>query len=225
MPGDFVARPVTSPARTIQFSFTQYSTFIDATEALGWMPSLAIGINEAWEVGFEVPVRYDAGAEAWTSLDPIPHVALKWLDRSGWQAAVRLQALIPATSDVGTELGLGFPFIWSVHPRVRVDAAPQVLLGLEEPTPTRVTLPLGVVFQPTSWLFAGVQAGPDVGLSQDSETAIDGHVLLGLTIQTRETAHLDLTARFFVENAGAGEGNRFSDGAGVIIAFSLFPQF
>src|SRR5690606_9770566 len=107
---------------------------------------------------------------------------------------------------------------------LRLTAFPLLAVGVEKPAPTRVEIPIGLIVQATPWFFAGVAAGPDVGLSQASETAVDGHLLLGLTLQTRGTAHLDLTARFFVENAGAGEDDNFSDGAGTIISVGFFPQ-
>src|SRR5690606_33086998 len=89
MPGDFVARPLTLPQGSLRFAFTYYAAFIDATEALGWMPSLAVGITSDLEVGFEVPVRYDDGVEEWTMLDPIPHVVWRWFDTPDLEIGAR----------------------------------------------------------------------------------------------------------------------------------------
>lgn len=223
MPGDFVARPLTLPGGSIALAFTYYAAFIDATEALGWMPSLSIGITSDIEVGFEVPVRYDEGINEWAMLDPIPHVAWRWFDRSDIEIAARVWALIPATSNIGAVLGVGVPFSWEAHSVLQLDAIPQLELGLEDPAPTQLAVPIALTVQAAPWLFTGVQAGPDIGLSEGG-IAIDGHVILGLTLQTWDTAHLDVSARFFVENAGAGQDDRFSDGAGTIISVGFFPH-
>src|SRR5690606_25309532 len=131
MPGDFVARPLTLPQGSLRFAFTYYAAFIDATEALGWMPSLAVGITSDLEVGFEVPVRYDDGVEEWTMLDPIPHVVWRWFDTPNLEIGARVRALIPATSNIGAAVNLGVPLSWNAHSALQLDAIPQLELGLE----------------------------------------------------------------------------------------------
>jgi hypothetical protein len=224
MPAEFVKRALTQPEGTLSLSFANYSAFIATTQSVGWVPVFAFGITSDVEVAVSAPLRYDEGLGDWTYLDPIGDVTLKLAEADDWEVGVRAGALIPVTSDAGAALRLGVPLLLRVAESLRVDAAAEVMWTFGKPTSAGIRVPVGVTWQAASWFFTGLGAAPNIGVGGRSKTALDPFALLGLTLGARERAQMDITARLFVENLGAGDRGKFADGAGAVITAGFFPD-
>jgi hypothetical protein len=224
MPGDYVARPVTLPEGTFELTLNNYVAFIDAAEVVGWVPSFALGITSSFELGMSAPLRYNETLQDWTELDPLVHLSQQWLDEPELESAIRIAALIPATSMSATQFELGAPFLWHASRTVRVDASVNAVVALEKATQVAANVPLGVTVQPTSWLYTGVSATPNFGLTKERQFGLDAGARLGLTLQARGSAQVDIVATMFAENIGNGRDGKTTDGIGTVFTGVFYPE-
>lgn len=217
-------RSLTQPEGTFGLSFANYSAFIAATEAVGWVPVFAFGVTADFEVSVSAPLRYDEGLRDWAFLDPIPELTYHLFDSAELEVGVRGSAVVPVTSNSGTALRLGVPLLWRAADVLRVDAGAEVSWTFTRPRAAGVRIPVGATVQVAPWLFTGLGGAPNIGLGGGGKTAVDAHGLLGVTLGARERAQLDITVRFFAENIGDGDEGQFADGAGTVITFGFFPD-
>ncbi len=224
MPGDYVARPVTLPEGTFELTLNNYVAFLDAAEVVGWVPTFAFGVTSSFELGMSAPLRYNESLQDWTKLDPLVHLAQQWLDEPDVEAAARLAVLVPLTSKSDVQLEFGVPFLWHATPGLRVDAAVNAVVALEEQAQAAVNVPLGVTLQATSWMFTGLSATPNVGLTNQRKMGVDAGARLGLTLQARGSAQIDLVATLFAENVGTGRNGQTTDGVGTVFTAAFFPE-
>jgi hypothetical protein len=224
MPAEYVDRALTQPEGTLSLSFANYSAFIATAQSVGWVPVFAFGITSDVEFAVSAPLRYDEGVGDWTYLDPIGEVTFKVAEADAWEVGVRAGILLPVTSNAGAALRLGVPLLLRLGDSLRVDAAAEVMWTFGKPTSAGIRVPVGLTWQAASWLFTGLGAAPNIGVGGRSKTGLDPFALLGLTLGARERAQMDVTARFFVENLGAGDRGKFADGAGTIITVGFFPD-
>jgi hypothetical protein len=224
VPAAYVQRSLTQPEGTFGLAFANYSAFIAATEAVGWVPVFAFGVTSGFEVSVSAPLRYDEGLRDWAFLDPIPELTLHLFDSSELEVGLRAGAVLPVTSDSGTTFRLGVPLLWRAVDLLRVDAGAEVGWTFTRPRAAGVRIPLSATVQVAPWLFTGLGGAPNFGVGAGGKTAVDAHALLGLTLGARERAQLDITVRFFAENIGDGDDGQFADGAGTVITFGFFPD-
>lgn len=224
LPGDFTARPVVLPRGTLQLGFDVTLVFLDATPLATYLPELALGVADDVEVGITVPTRYDRGENAWTALDPAPHVAVRLVEAPAVELAARAALIIPVSSDARAHLEVMLPLRWRPAPRVRVDTGAGVELGFDDRVEGVIRLPLGLSFQLLPWLFAGARVAGDLGWTEGREPSLDAEAYVGLTVQDRGVAFFDLLARFFAVNLGGGGRDASTDGGGVGIMARFYPQ-
>lgn len=224
MPGDYVARPLTLPEGTFELTLNNHVAFVDAAEVVGWVPSFAFGVTSEFELGMSAPLRYNESLRDWTKLDPLVHVAQQWWDTPELEAAARLAVLIPLTSKSDVQIEVGVPFLWHATSSLRVDAAVNGVIALEDPTQAAVNVPLGVTLQAASWLFTGLSATPNVGLTSQRKFGVDAAARLGLTLQARGSAQVDLMATLFAENIGTGRDGQTTDGIGTTFTAAFYPD-
>lgn len=224
MPGDYVARPVTLPEGTFELTLNNYLAFVDASEVVGWVPSFALGITDSFELGLSAPLRYNETLEEWTKLDPLVHVAQQWLDTPELEGALRAAVLVPLTSESDVQLELGLPFMWHASSLLRVDMGVTAVIALEDKTQAAVNVPLALSVQPTRWLFTGVFATPNLGVTSKRAFGVDAGMQLGFTLQARGSAQVDLLATLFAENVGTGSNGKTTDGIGTALTARFYPE-
>lgn len=224
MPGDYVARPVTLPEGTFELTLNNYLAFADASEVVGWVPSFAFGLTSSFTLGMSAPLRYNESLQEWTKLDPLVNLAQQWLDQPELEAAARLAVLIPVTSESATQVEVGVPLLWHVSSSLRMDAEVNAVVALEDATQAAINVPLALTLQAASWIYAGVSATPNLGLTKDRKAGVDAGARVGLTLQSRGSAHVDLVAAFFAENVGTGRDGQTTDGVGTVLTAAFFPE-
>lgn len=224
MPAEYVERALTQPEGTLSLSFANYLAFIATAQSVGWVPVFAFGITSDVELAVSAPLRYDEGLADWTFLDPIGEVTVKIAESDDWEAGVRAGVMLPVTSEAGAALRFAVPLLLRVGESLRVDAAGELMWTFDKPTSAGIRVPVGLTWQAAPWLFAGLGAAPNVGVGGRSKTSVDPFATLGLTLGARDRAQMDITARFFVENLGAGDRGKFADGAGTVITAGFFPD-
>jgi len=224
LPGDVVARPLTLPRGTFVFAFDATSVFLDTAPLTTFVPSFALGVTEALELGVGAPTRYDQGEDAWTALDPAFRAAYTLFDDERFELAARAVALAPAASSAAPFLELGAPVLWHAHRRVRVDTGVAVEIAFDDDLETSLRVPLGLTVQAAPWLFVGAQGTADVGLSGGRDTGVDGEVFVGLTVQRGGQGYFDVVGRFFIDDLGAGVDGNLSNGGGFAGGVRFYPE-
>jgi hypothetical protein len=212
------------PECTFEITLNDYLAFADASEVVGWVPSFGLGVTSSFELGLSAPLRYNESLQEWTKLDPLVHMAQQWLDDPELEASGRVAALIPATSKSATQLEAGVPVLWHVSPTLRVDAGVNAVVALERETQAAINVPLGLTVQPAPWLYTGLSAAPNVGLTSKRSTGLDAGARIGLTLQARGSAQVDIVATFFAENVGSGRNGQTTDGMGTVLTAAFFPE-
>lgn len=223
-PAEYVDRALTQPEGTLSLSFANYNAFSGTSQSVGWVPVFAFGITSDVEFSASAPLRYDEGLGDWTYLDPIGELTFKVVESEGWEAGLRVGVLLPVTSNAGAAVRLGVPVLLRLTDVLRLDAAAELMWTFEKPKSAGVRVPVGLTWQPASWLFTGFGAAPNVGVGGRSKTSVDPFALLGVTLGARERAQMDISARVFIENLGAGEGDESWDGVGAVITAGFFPD-
>ncbi len=223
-PAEYVDRALTQPEGTLSLSFANYNAFSGTSQSVGWVPVFAFGITSDVEFSASAPLRYDEGLGDWTYLDPIGELTFKVVESEGWEAGLRVGVLLPVTSNAGAAVRLGVPVLLRLTDVLRLDAAAELMWTFQKPKSAGVRVPVGLTWQPASWLFTGLGAAPNVGVGGRSKTSVDPFALLGVTLGARERAQMDISARVFIENLGAGEGDKSWDGVGAVITAGFFPD-
>ena len=62
------------------------------------------------------------------------------------------------------------------------------------------------------------------GLTSKRSTGLDAGARLGLTLQARGSAQVDIGATFFAENLGSGRNGQTTDGIGTVLTAAFFPE-
>jgi hypothetical protein len=224
VPGDFVARPLTLPGGTFAFSFSQGVVMFDDEGTSGNSPAFRLGITPAIEVGISAPLRFDQGSGAWSVLQPLPHLGMTWEQTDSFEVGTRLGVLIPTSGQIDPQLKMEIPFLLRLHKKWRLDLAVLSEIGFEDATEVSLGALVGGSVQLTPWFFTGAEGALDLGVTGGRTTGVDAAIVAGLTYQSRGHANVDLVARFFVENMGGGREGQVSDGSGILLSVSFYPE-
>jgi hypothetical protein len=223
MPGDIVKRPLTLPRGTMELSFSQGIVFIDGSDS-GNAPGFALGITDALEIGLTGPLYFDLAAQNWAALQPTPHVAFTWWDTDLMEAGARADLRISTQEETESALLLSAPVLFRPHESWRIDAALEGDIGFEKQTQVTLRIPVLARVQFSRAFFGGLGAAAEIGLTSQRASDADAQVLLGTTFQNNGRAYMDFSVAFFLENIGAGSGSQLTDGGGVSISLSFFPE-
>jgi hypothetical protein len=212
------------PAGALTLGFVDSIAFFEAEERTGWLPAFGLGITPALDVSLSAPLRYDVGEAGWTGLDPLVQLGVGVVRGERAEFAVRGGLLMPFSSDADTQFQLSLPALLRAADFLTVVVTPQGAVSRAGGFQGEARLPIGLTAQLASWLYTGLNVGPDLAFGETSRIGSDGDIFVGLTLQNHERAHLELLARFFVENAGAPAGDTFADGAGSVVSVTFFPS-